>query len=622
MDQSEIRAPFVRFGEFEVDLHSREVHKGGRLLRLQEQPFRILEALLERPGQLVTREELQARLWPEDTHVDFDNGLGSAVRKLRGALNDGAKKRRFVETVSRRGFRFIAPVQRELDSASATAEPMRAFPVVPKRLALAILAAVVLGLVAVSVTLVYRAVASGGRSLYSVVVLPLENLSEDPQQQYFADGMTEALIHSLSRIDSLDVISRTSAMRYKESSKSLPQIAQELDVDAVLEGSVLNSGERVRITIQLIDAERDLHVWSESFEYADADVLALQSEVALAVARRMRVTMSPDIERELGDAARVNPAAYEDFLRGRFFLSQTGISAYRRAATYFERSIEAEPNYAPAHAGLSQAYSLLRRQEPAPRGELQRKARASALRAMALDDGLATAHASLGYVKMYNHDWEGAARSFERAVSIDSQDELVWMFYNNFLVRMRRFEEARDVLEKARALNPLSPMILNGLARLSLLAHEPDRATELCRQTMELEPESSLQHYCLGLAELDRGNYPEAIGALWRALDLGGRSPFLVAVLSYTHGVAGDTEAAQGLQQELMESSAQGYPVSGAIAMTYIGLGEPEAAIDWLERGYEQEDPLMVDLNYYPLFESLRSHPRFQELLRRMAFIP
>ena len=187
---------------------------------------------------------------------------------------------------------------------------------------------------------------------------------------------------------------------------------------------------------------------------------------------------------------------------------------------------------------------------------------------------------------------------------------------------MRRFEEARDVLEKARALNPLSPMILNGLARLALLAHQPDRATELCRQTMELEPESSLQHYCLGLAELGRANYPEAIGEFRRALDVGGRAPLLVAVLSYTHGVAGDTEAAQDLQQELMESSAQGYPVSGAIAMTYIGLGEPEEAIDWLERGYEQEDPLMVDLNYYPLFESLRSHPRFQELLRRMAFIP
>ena len=619
-NESEIRAPFARFGEFEVDLRSHEVRTGGRLVRLQGQPFRILEALLEQPGQLVTREELQLRLWSEDTHVDFERGLGSAVRKLREALNDRARKPRFVETVSGRGFRFIAPVQRTSDSGSATEEPMRAFRVVPKRGAL--LAAVILGLVVGGVTLVYRGGPSGRASLGSVVVLPLDNLSEDPDQEYFADGMTDALIHRLARIDSLGVVSLTTAMRYKESSRSRRQIAQELNVDAVLEGSVEHSGGRVRVTVQLIEGERDIQLWSESFDYADEEVLTLQSEVALAVARRMRVTMSPENDGELGDALRVKPAAYEDFLRAKFFLSQTGTSAHRRAVTYFARSIEAEPNFAPAHAGLSLAYNLRGREKPAAAGDLREKARASALRAVELDNELAAAHASLGYVKMYDLDWQGAERSFERAVSLDSQDEVVWGFYQNFLVRMRRFEEARHVLEKARVLNPLSPMILNGLARLDLLEHQPDHATELCRQHMELEPKGFMQHYCLGLAELDKGNYPEAIGELRRALDLGGRSPLLVAVLSYTHAVAGHTEAAQSLQQELMESSAKGYPVSAAIGMTCIGLGEPEEAIDWLERGYEQKDPLMLDLNYYPLFESLRSHPRYQELLRRMKFTP
>ena len=536
-NDSKARAPLIRFAEFEVDLTSRRLHKRDRPVRLQKQPFRILEALLERPGELVTREELQARLWPEDTRVDFDQGLGSAVRKLREALNDHATNPRFVETVSRRGFRFIAPAQREMDSTSANAAPKRAFPVEPRTGA--ILAAVVLGLVALGVTLVYRSSPSGGRPFRSVVVLPLDNFSEDPEQQYFADGMTEALIHSLTRIDTLDVISRTSAMRYKGSSKSLPEIAQELNVDVVLEGSVLHSGGRVRITTQLIDAERDVHLWSDVFEGADEDVLALQSSVALAVARRMRVTVSPGIESKLRDAARVAPVAYEDFLRGRAFLLQTGTSAYRSAATHFERSIAAEPNYAPAHAGLSQAYSVLGRYDPTPTRGLLDKARASASRAVALDHDLAAAHASLGYVKMNDRDWEGARESFERAISLDSQDEIVLLYYESYLVRMRRFEDARAVLEKARALNPLSAMILTSLARVSLAAHQPDRAAGLCRMTMELEPESFQQHYCLGLAELGRGNYRGAIGAFRQALDLGGgRPPLLTAVLSYSHGMA------------------------------------------------------------------------------------
>jgi TolB-like protein len=374
------------FGGFHLDLAAGELRKRGVKLRLSGQPFEILRLLLERPGRVVSRQELRGRLWANETFVDFDHGLNAAINKLREILGDSSERPRFIETVPRRGYRFIAQVH---DGASALL-PLR-----------------------------HRAVR---RRIRSLAVLPLENLSGDPEQEYFADGMTEALITDLAKISALRVISRTSVMQYKGAHKSLPQIAQELNVDGVVEGSVLRIGERVRITAQLVHSDSDTHLWAESYERDLRDVLAIQADVAQAIAAEIRVRVTPRERKQLRLVHTIDPKAHEAYLLGRYHWNKRAPDSLKKSLEYFRQAIEIQPHYALPYAGLADAYVLLGSmalQVMAPH-ETMPKARAAAERALQMDETLGEAHATLAYIcAAYDYDWEAAERGFRLAVSLN-----------------------------------------------------------------------------------------------------------------------------------------------------------------------------------------------------------
>src|ERR1700730_5722381 len=361
----------IRFGVFEADFRAGELRKRGVKVKLQEQPLQILQMLVEHPGEVVTRDELQHKIWPADTFVDFEQGLYNGVRRLRDALKDSADKPRFIETLSRRGYRFIGAID---------ASP---------------------------------------RQIQSLAVLPLENLSRDPEQEYFAEGLTEALITTLAKIGELRVVSRTSAMQYKGVHKPLPEIARELGVDTIVEGTVLRAGDRVRITAQLIDAPKETHLWAESYERDLRDVLALQSEVALAIAREVQVKLTPQDQAHLAQAHIVDPEAYEAYLKGRYQWNRRSGQGFARALQYFQQRIERDPTYAAAYSGLADCLSLLSVWGVVAPDEGCGKAKGLALQALALDRSLAEAHASLAWATMwYDYDFSAAEKEFERSIEL------------------------------------------------------------------------------------------------------------------------------------------------------------------------------------------------------------
>ncbi len=424
MEESNRSVRGVRFGVFEVDLRSGELRKQGLKIKLQGQPIQILALLLERPGDVVTREEIQKKLWPADTFVDFEHGLNAAIKKLRAALGDSADSPRFVETLHGRGYRFIAPVE------GCPAPPISPSPPAPaggtfarRALPVAGTALAVVGLVAVLIGLnvgglreqLLSGVAPG--QITSLAVLPLENLSGDPEQEYFADGMTEALIGELGRIWALRVISRTSVMQYKKAKKPLSEIARELDVDAVIEGSVLRAGKQVRITVQLMRAEPEEQLWSQSYQRDISEILALQYEVARAIAREIKIALTPEEQTRLAIASSVNPGAHESYLQGRYHLATETNDGMELAIEYFQQALEKDPNYALPYAGLAEAYLLGRTRGLQPRNAAITRAKAAAEKALEMDPALGKAHTSLALIRYWHDwDWSGAERAFKRAI--------------------------------------------------------------------------------------------------------------------------------------------------------------------------------------------------------------
>src|SRR5437870_4416663 len=433
----------VRFGTYEIALHSGELRKAGVRIRVQQQPLRLLEILLEHPGEVVTREELRSRIWPNENFGDFDQAVNVAIAKLRGALGDSADNPRYIETLPRRGYRFIADVavvNRPIDKmefvhagASSGKEDRAphevAGKVAPKRLAWQH-AWKTLGLALVLLILIvwifrWRSRPPGNilssSSVRSLAVLPLENLSSN-SEDYFADGMTDELITDLAQISALRVISRTSVMVYKGARRPLPEIARELNVDAVVEGTVLRSGEQVRITAQLIQTPADKHLWAESYEGDLHDTLALQKKVASAIAEQIRIELTPKEQAALKNAKVVNPEAYEAYLKGRYFWNKRTADGLKRAVDYFDQAIEKDPNYAQAYAGLADSYALLGDWEYgvlAP-SEAYPKAKAAAIKALELDNALGEAHTLLAFsLDVFDWDWGSAEKEFRRAIELN-----------------------------------------------------------------------------------------------------------------------------------------------------------------------------------------------------------
>jgi TolB-like protein/Tfp pilus assembly protein PilF len=529
-----------------------------------------LVLLLEKPGEVVTREELQKRLWPEGTFVDFEQGLNAAVKRLREALDDAPEKPRLVETLARRGYRFIGALQ---------AKPGR---------------------------------------IESLAVLPLENLSRDPEQEYFAEGMTEALITSLAKIGALRVTSRTSVMQYKGAHRPLREIAQELRVDGIIEGTVLRSGDRVRISAQLLDAKTDTHLWAESYDRDLPDILALHSEVAQAIAREVQVKLTAHDHAHFARVHPVNPEAYDAYLKGRYYWSQRPLRM-AEAVKSFEEAIAIDPTYATAYAGLSDCLCSLGAWGIVSAKEGCNKARALALKALEIDHGLAEAHASLAWASMYHYEFATAEREFQRAIELNPRYPPVHEQFGWYLCIMDRYEEAYTEVQRAIHLDPLVSLYHAFLGFVYFYARRYDQAIQQCQKTLALDPSNGPALAFLGWAYSRKSLHGPAISALRRACDLWpGSSP--IGLLGQVYATAGRFDEAHKVLEQLDQLTKKRYVTPYVVAHIHAALGQRDEAFHWLEIAYEQRAEWMVLLKIDPCLDALRSDPRFQDLLRRMNF--
>jgi TolB-like protein/DNA-binding winged helix-turn-helix (wHTH) protein/Tfp pilus assembly protein PilF len=657
MNNSTLRATSLRFGTYEFDLRSGELRKHGIRIKLQEQPCQILAILLEHRGEMVTREQLQHRLWPSDTFVDFDHSLNTAVMRLREALNDSSENPRFIETLPRRGYRFVAPVEEKSASVNEPAagqtgdagasqggdskvDPisaplLSAFPAVAAKLEkpvqLPMLVTVTLSVLAIVLVGAFAfrylkrpplATATSGQ-LTSLVVLPFENLSADKDQAYFADGMTDELIAHLAKIRSLRVISRTSSMEYKGTHKTLSQIARDLNVDAVVEGTVLRSGDRVRITAELVQVATDRHLWAESYESQLGDILTLQSHVASAIVNEIRVKLSPEDQVRLATARPVSTQSYENYLKGRYYWNKRSQEGLTKAIDYFQLAIEQDPNYALAYAGLADCYSIIGSAivGTVPTSEVAPKARAAALKSLELDNTLAEAHTSLATVRFnYDWDWNAAASGFRRALELNPSYATAYQRNSLYLMSMGRTSESIAEMNRAHDLDPLSISTNFSLGWRLYMAREYDQAIEQLRNTIDMDPDFVLPHLVLGQAYEQKKMYDQAITELRRAADISQSSPPAVAALARTYAVSGRTTEARKLLDQLMEQSKKRYVSPFYMAIVYAGLGENDQALDWIEKAYKDRSNAIVFAKVDPQLDTLRSTPRFLSLLHRLAF--
>jgi len=604
----------VRFGVFDLDIAARQLRKSGSRIKLQDQPFQILEALVARHGELVTRDELRQQLWRSDTFVDFEHGLNIGISRLREALDDAADNPRFIETIPRRGYRFIAPVQWAQAAVETPApapnppkEPNR--PHVPRKYAVA-LVAVLLAAVLTGLYVYAKRVRTPASSvvppIQSIAVLPLMNLTGDVGQEFFADAMTEALTTELGKLSSLRVISRTSAMQYKQTRKSVPEIARELSVDAVVEGSVQRSGDRVAITAQLIYAPTDRHLWAQSYERDLRDVLSMQREVADQITYEVQAKMSARESRPI--VHKVNPEAYENYVLGRYAWQTRSRESLLRAVSYFQKAIDKDPNFALAYSGEAEAYIPLAMLALMPPREYFEKAREAATKALALDDSLAEAHNALAAVLMSDYRWQDSEREYKKAIELNPNYATAHHWYAFLLEALGRQSANLSQRKLAHQLDPLNLAASGAVGNAYFYLGEYDQAIAEYQRALELNPDFSMTRACLGEAYLAKKMYPEAIAEFTKAGDLGS--------LGYSYAVSGNRPKAREILAKLSLESKSRYVSPQEHALVLAGLGENEEAIAWLERA-ERENVSLDHLNVDHEFSSLHSNPRFQQLLRR-----
>ncbi len=625
-------ARVLRFDTFELDLRAGELHKHGVKLRLQGQPLQLLAILLQSAGNLVTREELRSQLWPADTFVDFDHSLHNAIARLRETLGDSAETPRYIETLPRRGYRFIAlveGVETQGPERSAPSEQASEAPASVRQSKTRAALAVTLLIVAAtgSVFWLARAVSrptSAAPRLRSIAVLPLENLSGDPSQEYFADGMTDELITDLAKVSALRVISRTSVMRYKGTKKGLPEIARELNVDGIVEGSVMRSGNRVRITAQLLQASTDQHLWAESYERDLGDVLKLQSQVAQAIALQVRAQLTPQQQARFRSAGSVNPDAYEAYLRGRYYLSNqfTMAQPLNTAKSYFEESIRKDPGFALAYSGLADSYVYLaffgQGQSP---DRAYRAAKEALRKAVELDDSIGEAHDTLGLLSWrFEWNWDDAEREFNRAIALAPSYSCAHEDRAEYLSFIGRRADALVEIAKSNELDPgpSSAMTESG-AYFQLREYE--RLVETSRRGVTSYPNEWVEHYNLGIGYEGTGKLLEAISEYQKAIEISNGDHDAIASLAHAFAAIGRRPEAEKILHDFERKSKSGYVSPYKIATIYAGLGEKDKAFAFLERAYQERSldiswHLKADLR----IDNLRSDPRFQDLVRRVGY--
>jgi len=614
--------PTLRFGVFELDPQAGELRKKGMKIRLQGQPVEILAMLLQRPGETITREELQKKLWPVDTFVDFEQGLNNAIKRLRASLDDSAENPHFIETLPRHGYRFIGsvngleqvPAERAKTTRSAGASILRA--------ALGIVA--ILALAAVLVGLNVRGwrdrlfMRSPKPQIQAIAVLPLTNLSGDPEQEYFADGMTESLITELGKISSPRVISRQSVMQYKASKKSLPEIAGELKVDAVMEGTVVRSADRMRVTIHLSQAFPERQLWAQEYDRSIRDVLSLQGEIARAITDEIQVKLTPEERTRLAISRSVNPEAQDNYLHGLYFAPPLrSESDTQKAIAHFKEAIEKAPTFAPAYAELAMAYFWLGNPEqggPSAR-ETMPQAKAAVARALQLDPSLARAHLALGLILLNSEwNWSGAEDQYRIALKLNPNCADCHFQYGVLLAGLGRNDEAITQTNHAIELNPLSGVYRNWLDAIAFFSRQYDLSIKLAEN---LGDEWAMS---VGLCYLQKKMYPEAIAYAEKGIARTGRLNDNLGLLALMSGLGGRKSETRKIIGELKERSRHHYVFPSVFAYAYLGLGEKDRALTYLEQAYEEQDPALFYLKASPLLDSLRSEPRFQALLRRVNF--
>jgi TolB-like protein/DNA-binding winged helix-turn-helix (wHTH) protein/Tfp pilus assembly protein PilF len=654
--QSALTPKLVRFGTYAVDLRTSELWKQGRKIKLQEQPCRILAILLEQRGEVVTREELRKRLWSDDTFVDFDHSLNTAIMRLREALNDSSDNPRFIETLPRHGYRFVAPVEEiaasehekkedagsgstpELSVAVPQSGPTNIFIAgnlesesKPKRIRSrrALVLGSLFGLLAIVILGMglrfFRTASEANLSrnqIKSMVVLPFENLSGDKDQQYFTDGMTDELIAHLAKIRSLRVISRTSSMEYKGTHKTLSEIARDLNVDAVVEGTILRSGDRVRITAELVQVATDRHLWAETYESQLGDVLALQSQVASAIVNEIRVNLTPEEQERLATTRSVSAESYEAYLKGRYYWNKRSQEGLTKAIEYFQLATEKDPHYALAFAGLADCYSIIGSAivGTVPSQDVAPKAKAAALKALELDDTLAEAHTSLATVRFnYDWDWPGASQGFQRSIELNPSYATAYQRYSLYLMAMGKTKESLAQMTRARELDPLSISMNFSLGWRLYMARKYDQAIEQLQNTLEMDPNFALPRMVLGQAYEQKNAYPRALAELQKAVSISHDSPQMLGALGHAYGASGNRSEAEKVLAQLMERSKKQYVSPFYVAIVYAGLPENDKAVDWLEKAYKDRSNAIVFSKVDPQLDTLRSTPRFQSLLHRLA---
>jgi TolB-like protein/DNA-binding winged helix-turn-helix (wHTH) protein/Flp pilus assembly protein TadD len=637
-------SPVFRFGIFEVDPRSRELLRKGVRVRLQDKPFQLLLVLLERPGEVVTREEIRKRLWSADTFVEFDDNLNAGVKKLRIALGDSAEHPRFLETVPKVGYRFIAPVtttvERDPEDANALrrrATDLKTLPeppesprpgVVKSRYRLPFRTALIPGIALAAIILVawwiqHRPSTSSAPNIRSIAVLPLDNLSGDPQQQYFADGMTDELITELAKVNSLSVISRTSAMQYKRTTKALPVIARELHVDAVVEGSVVRAGNRVRISVQLINARDDRHLWAESYEREVGDLVELQNEVAEAITNQIRVELTATDRLRFTKPRPVVPEAHEAYLRGLYAWNERTSDSIKASIEYFGDAIRKDPGYALAYSGLADAYDVASDYDLLSPRESYSKAKAMAVKALELDPNLAEAHTTLAdLMAAYEWNWAGAEAEFKRALALNPGYATAHHWYAQYLTARGRHPEALAEIRRAMELDPRSPSINSYAGSALYMARQYDRSLEQLKKVSELEPNYPAAHYFLGFTYEKQGRLSEAAEEFQKAVTASGGDPSYLAGLAHAYALSRNTYQARAICKKLQNRARREYVSSYDIGLIYLGLKEHKQALDWLERAYQEGDPNMNFLSVEPALDELRSHPRFERLLTRVGLAP
>jgi TolB-like protein/DNA-binding winged helix-turn-helix (wHTH) protein/Tfp pilus assembly protein PilF len=643
--QMTTQAGNYRFGPYELRSRARELYKLGVKVKLRPQAFQVLKALVERPGDILTREELHELLWPKETFGDFEHGLNAAISELRGVLNDTAADPRYIETLPKVGYRIKVPIEpaetlepavsdenaagtSPLSTPGATLQP-------PEREGLAVgpppslwtrrwLAAATVGVVTVLAVAYFtfqgRNREVGQPKITSLAVLPLKNLSADSSQEYLADGMTEALISRLSTIHNLRVISRTSVMRFKNPQMSVPDIAKALHVDAIVEGSVIREGNHVRVTTQLIRGATDEHFWSQTYDRELGDSLALQSDLAQSIAEKVQVSVTGEEHARLTATRAVAPEVYESYLKGRFAANKSNSKAdIDESISYFDQALKKDPTFAPAYVGLARAYDTLGTVfiGVSP-GETRPKVISAAQRALELDPNLSEARALLADTEQRQWHWVEAEANYRRALELNPNSASAHAGLALWLLCQGRTEEAVAEARRGRELDPLA--IGGGsVAWILFQSHRYVEALQESRSALAVQPKNAGNLLTLGFALIANNQAEDAIPALEEAATISNRSPAVLGVLVRAYAHAGRRSDALQLVAELKKRSEKGYVPAGAFVNAYLGLDDTDQAFIALEQAYKEQSNILQFIKVHPYFDPVRNDPRFVDLVRRVG---